>query len=82
MARVVIVTGSAGGIGTALVRRFADLGDTVVGLDLTEGFDITDPEAAQAATDRIVAEYGRIEVLCNNAGIGAVGDVVASTPDE
>jgi NAD(P)-dependent dehydrogenase (short-subunit alcohol dehydrogenase family) len=80
--RIVVVTGSSGGIGSAVVEHFSAIGDTVVGLDLTEGFDITDPDAAQAAADRTVAEHGRIDVLCNNAGIGAVGDVVASTPDE
>ena len=28
------------------------------------------------------AEHGAVDVLCNNAGISAVGDVVTSTPDE
>ena len=28
------------------------------------------------------AEHGRIDVLCNNAGISAIGDVVQSTPDD
>lgn len=80
--RVVIVTGSSGGIGSAMVERFAAGGDTPVGLDLADGFDVTDPEQCRVAADRIVAEHGRIDVLCNNAGISAVGDVVQSTPDD
>ncbi len=80
--RIVIVTGSVGGIGTALVERFTALGDTVVGLDLADGFDVTDPEACVAAATQVVAEHGRIDVLCNNAGGGSVGDVVSATLDE
>ncbi|MBU6316181.1 MAG: SDR family oxidoreductase [Acidobacteria bacterium] len=80
--RVVVVTGSAGGIGSAIVQRFEALGDTTVGLDLAEGFDITDPQQCEAAAARIVQQHGRIDVLCNNAGISAVGDVVQSTPDD
>src|SRR4051794_17314070 len=82
MARVVIVTGSAGGIGTALVRRFTELGDTVVGLDLVDGLDVRDPAACDEACDRVVADHGAIDVLCNNAGTSAVGDVVAATAEE
>jgi 2-keto-3-deoxy-L-fuconate dehydrogenase len=90
-ARVVVITGAAGGIGAAMMARFAALGDTPIGLDLLAtpehpgvigGFDITDPAQCVAAAQRIVDEHGRIDVLCNNAGIAAVGDVVQSTPDD
>jgi NAD(P)-dependent dehydrogenase (short-subunit alcohol dehydrogenase family) len=80
--RVVVVTGSRGGIGTALVDRFTANGDTVVGLDLLDGFDVTDAEACAATTATIVADHGRIDALCNNAGVGAVGDAVTATADE
>jgi 2-keto-3-deoxy-L-fuconate dehydrogenase len=80
--RVVVVTGSAGGIGSKMVEAFEAEGDIVVGLDLTDGFDITDPQACASEVARIETDHGRIDVLCNNAGIGAVGDVVAATPEE
>ena len=80
--RVIVVTGARGGIGTAIVDAFTTLGDTVIGLDLLDGFDVTDPQACADAAARIEAEHGAVDVLCNNAGIAAVGDVVASTPEE
>ncbi len=80
--RVVVVTGARGGIGTAIAEAFVALGDTVVGLDLLDGFDVTDPQACTDTAARVTAEHGPVDVLCNNAGIAAVGDVVTSTPEE
>jgi len=80
--RIVIVTGSSGGIGSAIVDRFTKNGDVAVGLDLLDGVDVTEPADCAAAVERIVSEHSRIDVLCNNAGVGAVGDVVTSTPEE
>jgi NAD(P)-dependent dehydrogenase (short-subunit alcohol dehydrogenase family) len=82
MARVVIVTGAAGGIGSALVQHFRALGDVVVGLDLVDGLDVRDADACRAACDGIVGEHGAIDVLCNNAGTSAVGDVVSATTED
>jgi NAD(P)-dependent dehydrogenase (short-subunit alcohol dehydrogenase family) len=80
--RVVLVTGSAGGIGSALCTAFASLGDVVIGLDLQDGFDVTDPAACDRRVEEIAAEHGRIDVLCNNAGVGSTGDVVSTPADD
>lgn len=79
---VVLVTGAAGSIGTALRRLLAAEGAVVVGLDMTAdpaagivACDITDEARVRAAIEQVVAEYGRLDVLVNNAGISAIGAV-------
>jgi NAD(P)-dependent dehydrogenase (short-subunit alcohol dehydrogenase family) len=57
-----LVTGSASGIGRALVDRLEDEGADVLGLDLVSGFDVSDPTAWEAVD--------RVELACLNAGIG------------
>ncbi|HEX7190523.1 MAG TPA: SDR family oxidoreductase [Thermoanaerobaculia bacterium] len=69
--KVVIVTGGAAGIGRATAERFESEGARVVVWDVTGGqrVDVTNQEAVEAATNDVVAKYGRIDVLVNNAGI-------------
>jgi NAD(P)-dependent dehydrogenase (short-subunit alcohol dehydrogenase family) len=55
------VTGSAGGIGRAIVDRLQQEGASVVELDLVTGFDVSDPKAWQSV--------GRVELACLNAGV-------------
>jgi 2-keto-3-deoxy-L-fuconate dehydrogenase len=83
--RVVLVTGAAGGIGSAIVQRFRRDDELVIGLDLAGSdmeLDLTNPASVSDVVSRIVAEHGHIDVLCNNAGIAAVGDVVDATLDD
>ena len=79
---VVLVTGAAGSIGSALRRLLADEGAVVVGLDLTADVDaailacdITDESQVRAAVSQVVAEHGHLDVLVNNAGISAIGAI-------
>jgi len=67
--RVALVTGSAHGIGAAIVAALRDEGLTVHGVDRDE-CDVTDPASVAWLLHRI----GRVDVLVNCAG-GVVGQV-------
>jgi 3-oxoacyl-[acyl-carrier protein] reductase len=69
--KIVIVTGAGAGIGLATVQRFAAEGANVVAWDVTTDpkVDVTDSASIQIAVDDVIARYGRIDVLVNNAGI-------------
>jgi NAD(P)-dependent dehydrogenase (short-subunit alcohol dehydrogenase family) len=81
--KVCVITGTASGIGAESARLFEHEGATVVGVDLdveqavgglTIAADVADEEQVQAAMATTVEEYGRIDVLMNNAGINPTDD--------
>jgi NAD(P)-dependent dehydrogenase (short-subunit alcohol dehydrogenase family) len=82
--KIAIVTGAASGIGEAISDLFCEEGATVVGLDLNarsstslRPFDVRDEAQWKAVVDETMSEYGRIDVLINNAGIvKAYGGIV------
>ncbi|MCP3390577.1 SDR family oxidoreductase [Bradyrhizobium sp. CCGB12] len=71
--RVAVIAGGCGGIGQAVGARLAGAGATVVVWDLAdradERLDLTDEAAVDGAMARLLARYGRIDVLVNAAGI-------------
>jgi 2-keto-3-deoxy-L-fuconate dehydrogenase len=90
---VAVVTGGASGIGAATAAQLRSRGARVAVLDrsysavstaaaLEIPCDVADPESAQAAVDIVATALGGIDVLINNAGIGASGDVTHNDDDE
>ena len=95
--KVIVVTGGASGIGAALVRRFAQEGAAgLVVADLDEAqaqavaaevgglavrTDVSVEAQVQALIAQATARYGRVDVLCSNAGIATGGGLQASNAD-
>lgn len=84
-----VVTGGGSGIGAATVALLRSRGARVAGLDLVEHdadlsviADVGDGASVDAAVATVAERFGRIDILINNAGIGAVGDVTANDDDE
>ena len=94
MAKTIIVTGAGSGIGASTTKIFLDAGWNVglIGrrdgplVEVSKGHanalvlpcDVTDEVSVEAAFNEIVAKFGHLDVLFNNAGVG----VPASSIDE
>ena len=82
--RAAIVTGGAQGIGAAIARRLEQSGAKVLiwDLDASPKVDVSDPASVEKATQRALAELGRIDVLVNNAGIAGKNAPTVDYPIE
>ncbi|MGE5459765.1 MAG: SDR family NAD(P)-dependent oxidoreductase [Solirubrobacterales bacterium] len=94
----VLVTGGAGGIGSATCRRFLEEGARVTALDRDEAAaerlraalpevevliaDVTDPADVDRAFTELEGRWGGLDVLINNAGVSIRHDFVDITVEE
>ena len=91
MAKIALVTGASGGIGSACAKKLASEGYRVIvhyyrskeeaeriadriGGDALQA-DLRSETAVDALVDDVLAQYGHIDVLVNNAGISRVNQV-------
>ncbi len=84
----VLITGAAGGIGSATVDRLRAKGARVVGLDLAAddardiiACDVRDQASVDDAVAEAIERLSGLDVLINNAGIGLIQSA-GNRPDE
>jgi NAD(P)-dependent dehydrogenase (short-subunit alcohol dehydrogenase family) len=82
MSRVAIVTGGSRGIGAAIASTLRREGFTVIAtsskakvVDATWQCDVRDESAVKELVESVIKQYGRIDVLVNNAGIASTKDM-------
>ena len=89
---VALVTGGASGIGAAIAAELQRGGAQVAVLDLQAdqvvapavGFtcDVSDDDSVRVAVQGVVDRFGGLDIVVNNAGIGAQGTVADNSDDE
>jgi NAD(P)-dependent dehydrogenase (short-subunit alcohol dehydrogenase family) len=89
--KVGFITGASRGVGAAVARAFHGDGMKValasrsgddLGLGLGLECDVSDPDSVSAAVDATLAEFGRLDVVVANAGVGAYGPFLEMNPDD
>lgn len=89
---VALVTGGASGIGAAIAARLEAGGARIAVLDLDPAgapasmlgltCDVADDTSVRAAVAAVVDQLGGLDVVVNNAGIGAAGTVADNSDEE
>ena len=95
--RVVVITGGASGIGKGMARHFASEGMHVVLADVEEGplkataaeigavpvvTDVRDLTSVRRLAEDTLRRFGKVDLLCNNAGVGPKCKIVDATVDD
>ncbi|MEK5231609.1 SDR family oxidoreductase [Lysinibacillus sp. FSL K6-0232] len=87
--KIAMITGGASGMGAAMAKLFAEEGATVIAADINEEnlakiseldnvegikLDVSSDDNWAEVMEAIIAKYGRLDILINNAGISSEKD--------
>jgi len=95
--RTILITGGSAGIGLAFALKFLELGNEVIVTGRRQAVldsvkarypqlhtiqsDIADPQQIAALAARVKADFPKLDVLMNNAGVGGAMDLKAPVSD-
>ncbi len=92
--RVAVVTGGASGIGRGIAEALIAEGMQVVIADIEQGAldrtaaeigavavrcDVSTYESVQALADEVMRRFGKVDLVCNNAGVGSMARIGETT---
>ncbi|MFN3201368.1 MAG: SDR family NAD(P)-dependent oxidoreductase [Bradymonadia bacterium] len=88
---MVLITGGASGLGRGLAQAWIDRGAKVIIADIDDvrcaetassigaaqaiTLDVSDPSSVTQAIGRVVSEFGRLDLMVNNAGFSVNGEI-------
>ncbi|RMB75755.1 glucose 1-dehydrogenase [Rhodococcus sp. SBT000017] len=64
------------------LAQTAELIDSVGGRSITVATDVVDPDQCTAMVEAAVTEFGKVDVLINNAGVGTAYPATRETPEQ